>query len=48
MRQEPPRAPTGDIDGEPSRAQNTHTGFGTWPLDLDSKPRVSLYSVARH
>jgi hypothetical protein len=37
MRQELSSAygPTGDIDREPPRAQNTPVCTGTWPLDLD-------------
>ena len=37
MRQELPSGPTDDIDGEPSRAQNTPVCMSTWPLDLDSQ-----------
>jgi hypothetical protein len=37
MRQELSSAsgPTGDIDGEPPREQNTPVCTGTWPLDHD-------------
>ena len=43
MRQELSSAsgPGGDIDSEPPRAQNIPVCTGTWPLDLDPKPRVT-------
>ena len=49
MRQEPSSAsgPTGDIDGEPPRAQNTPVCTGTWPLDLDPQAARNGGSVRR-
>src|SRR6516165_3128159 len=46
MRQERPSGPTDDIDGEPSRAQNTPIGTGTWPLDLDPQAAPTADSAS--